>query len=44
MDKFLVDRIQVTIDNYRLAKEELKKLEEILNQQQQSCHLSGGIP
>ena len=24
MDRFLVDRIQTTIDNYRIAKEELR--------------------
>lgn len=31
MDKFLVDRIQVTIDNYRLAKEELRNDGDVIN-------------
>ena len=31
MDKFLVDRIQMTVDNYRLAKEELRNDGDIIN-------------
>ena len=31
MDKFLVDRIQITVDNYRLAKEELRNDGDIIN-------------
>ena len=31
MDKFLVDRIQLTVDNYRLAKEELRNDGDIIN-------------
>ncbi|MDU2489484.1 MAG: DUF4003 family protein [Clostridium celatum] len=31
MDKFLVDRIQVTIDNYRIAKEELRNDGDAIN-------------
>ena len=31
MDKFLVDRIQITIDNYRIAKEELRNDGDIIN-------------
>ncbi|MDU2122624.1 MAG: DUF4003 family protein [Clostridium celatum] len=31
MDKFLVDRIQVTIENYRIAKEELRNDGDVIN-------------
>ena len=31
MDKFLVDRIQITIDNYRIANEELRNDGDIIN-------------
>ena len=31
MDKFLIDRIQTTIDNYRLAKEALRNDGDIIN-------------
>lgn len=31
MDKFLVDRIQMTVENYRLAKEELRNDGDIIN-------------
>ncbi len=31
MDKFLVDRIQMTIDNYRIAKEELRNDGDVIN-------------
>lgn len=31
MDKFLVDRVQMTIENYRLAKEELRNDGDIIN-------------
>ena len=31
MDKFLVDRIQITVENYRLAKEELRNDGDIIN-------------
>lgn len=31
MDKFLVDRIQITIDNYRIAKEELRNDGDVIN-------------
>lgn len=31
MDKFLVDRVQMTVDNYRLAKEELRNDGDIIN-------------
>ncbi|WP_195987102.1 DUF4003 family protein [Clostridium sp. D53t1_180928_C8] len=31
MDKFLVDRMQMTVDNYRLAKEELRNDGDIIN-------------
>ena len=31
MDRFLVDRIQTTIDNYRIAKEELRNDGDVIN-------------
>ena len=31
MDKFLADRIQLTVDNYRLVKEELRNDGDIIN-------------